>query len=592
MRTRIRRRPVLLIAAALLSAALAGTLPAPALAKYAALVVDAATGEVLYEANADKRNYPASLTKMMTLYLVFEALERKELELHTPMHVSSTAAAQPPTKLGLAAGQTIAVKDAIQAIAVKSANDMAVVVAEHLGGSESAFAHAMTRKARQLGMHRTVFRNASGLPNPKQVSTARDMATLARALMDNYPQYYHFFSKPSFRYAGHFHHNHNRLLGEYAGLDGIKTGYIRASGFNLVASAERGGRRLIGVVFGGQTAASRNQHMRALLDQGFGEAKSTVLTRHWSEGAWGIQVGTFSEKGPAIKTARSASRHVQGIAPNALVRVEETRRKGGKKRYSALLLNTGRDEAEQACHLLAKKKFRCQVVQRGGAATVTAGKAGDETLETPVPKPLTATTLAVDPAGEGWAVQVGSFRHHKSAYDAVRQATKAVPTHLAEGEAKVVRRTTGREADYYLAQIQGLSREKAAAACQQLSSANTACLVVAAAPRPGAPALAKAIDPDQAEGSTPTGNPPGPSAEWAVQVGVVAAEAAARALAEKAVKAVPDALEDGDISVSRMTLKKGGTRFQARIVGITERQAEQACRDLRAKKRDCMIVRM
>lgn len=592
MRTRIHRLPVLLAAVLLLATVLVGVLPAPALAKYASLVIDAATGETLHAVNPDKRNYPASLTKMMTLYLVFEALEQKKLALHTRMVVSSAAAAQPPTKLGLAAGQTITVEDAIEAIAVKSANDMALVVAEHLAGSESAFAHAMTRKARQLGMNRTVFRNASGLPNPTQVSTARDMATLAQALLANYPQYYHFFSKPSFRYAGQFHHNHNRLLGEYAGLDGIKTGYIRASGYNLVASAERGGRRLIGVVFGGRSSASRNQHMRALLDEGFGEAKSTVLTRHWSEGTWGIQVGTYSDKGPAVKAARSASHYVQGIAPNSVVRVEKSSRKGGKKQYAALLLNTGRDEAEQGCRLLAKKRFPCKVIQRGNSPTASAAQAGDDALGNPIPKPAIATALSVGTAAEEWGVQVGSFRQREPAYEAVRQAAAAAPSHLAGGDVNVVRPKNGRQAAHYLARIHGLSRASAAAACEQLRSANGGCLVVAVEQKPGERSLAKAFEPELAEGSTSSDNPPDPSTDWAVQLGVVAAEAEAQALAERAVKAVPDALEDVDISVSRMKLKKGGVRYRARIVSVTKTQADQACRTLSAKKLDCLVVRM
>ncbi len=241
----------------------------PAQARYASIVIDADTGDVLRSRNADVRRYPASLTKMMTLYMLFEAIDNGRLGLGSKMTVSKRAARQPASKLGVAAGSTVTVEQAIRALVVKSANDVAVVVAETLGGTERKFAEKMTAKARALGMSRTTFRNASGLPNRAQRSTARDMARLARALMRDFPHRYHYFDDRRFRYAGKNHRSPNRLLGQYRGLDGIKTGYIRASGFNLVASAERDGRRIIAVVFGGKTSRSRNNHMVNLLDLGF-----------------------------------------------------------------------------------------------------------------------------------------------------------------------------------------------------------------------------------------------------------------------------------------------------------------------------------
>ncbi len=242
---------------------------APAEARYASIVIDADSGEVLRSRNADVRRYPASLTKMMTLYMLFDAVDQGRLGLNSKLKVSKRAARQPASKLGLRAGSTIRVKDAIQALVVKSANDIAVVAAEALGGTEREFAKKMTAKAHALGMSRTTFRNASGLPNRAQRSTARDMARLARALMRDFPHHYHYFDDQRFRYRGRVHRTPNRLLASYKGMDGIKTGYIRASGFNLVASAERKGRRVIAVVFGGKTARSRNAHMAYLLDLGF-----------------------------------------------------------------------------------------------------------------------------------------------------------------------------------------------------------------------------------------------------------------------------------------------------------------------------------
>ena len=238
-------------------------------ARYASIVIDAETGEVLRSRSADIRRYPASLTKMMTLYLLFEALDNGKFSLDSKLKVSKRAAGQSPSKLGLPAGSTIRAEDAIKALIVKSANDIAVVVAEALGGTEVEFAMKMTRKAKALGMSRTSFRNASGLPNRKQRSTARDMARLAQALMRDFPHRYHYFDDQRFRFKGREHRTPNKLLARYRGMDGIKTGYIRASGFNLVASAERDGRRVIAVVFGGKTPRSRNAHMANLLDLGF-----------------------------------------------------------------------------------------------------------------------------------------------------------------------------------------------------------------------------------------------------------------------------------------------------------------------------------
>lgn len=239
--------------------------PAEANKRYAAIVYDANSGKTLFARHADARRYPASLTKMMTLYLLFEELEAKRLSLSSRMPVSANAARQAPSKLGLKAGTSLKVKDAILALTTKSANDAAVVVAEKVSGSVSKFAARMTRTARALGMKNTTFRNPHGLPNSRQVTTARDLVLLARALQDRFPTYYKYFSARSFTYHGRRYRNHNRLLGAVRGVDGIKTGYTRASGFNLVTNVERDGRHIIAVVMGGRTGASRNAHMRDLI---------------------------------------------------------------------------------------------------------------------------------------------------------------------------------------------------------------------------------------------------------------------------------------------------------------------------------------
>jgi len=237
--------------------------------KYASLVMDADTGRILSQRYSTKSLHPASLTKMMTMLLMFEAIDRGETRKDSRIRISKHAASMVPSKLGLKVGSTIKVEHAIKALATKSANDIAAAMAEHLAGSESRFANGMTTRARSIGMKKTRFKNASGLHHPSQVTTARDMAILARHILKRYPHHYKYFSTRSFSYRGKTYKNHNKLLATYRGMDGFKTGYINASGYNLVASASQNGRRLIGVVFGGRSGTTRNAHMAAIMDAGF-----------------------------------------------------------------------------------------------------------------------------------------------------------------------------------------------------------------------------------------------------------------------------------------------------------------------------------
>ena len=236
-----------------------------ATAKYAAVVIDVNSGKTMFSASADAPRYPASLTKMMTLYMLFDGLKSGKFTKSSRIPISRHAASQAPSKLGVKAGQSITVETAILALVTKSANDAAAASGEFMGGSEARFAQIMTAKARNLGMSRTTFRNASGLPNPSQLTTARDMATLGIALRQNFPQYYSYFSTRSFTYGRSRMGNHNKLLGRVAGVDGIKTGYTRASGFNLVTSVKQGNRLVVAVVMGGKTGRARDQHMASLV---------------------------------------------------------------------------------------------------------------------------------------------------------------------------------------------------------------------------------------------------------------------------------------------------------------------------------------
>ena len=242
---------------------------------YAAMVVDANTGRTMHAVNEDALRHPASVTKVMTLYLLFEQLNRGKLQLDSELTVSRRAAGMAPSKLGVPPGGTIEVEDAIKALVTRSANDVAATIAENLAGSEEAFASRMTKKARALGMTRTVFRNASGLPNPEQVTTARDLTILARAVQEKFPKYYKYFQTRSFAWKGQTIGNHNRLLGRVEGVDGIKTGFTNASGFNLMTNAKSEGRHVVGVVLGGRSGRSRDNIMADLIRQNLARASTT-----------------------------------------------------------------------------------------------------------------------------------------------------------------------------------------------------------------------------------------------------------------------------------------------------------------------------
>jgi len=262
-------RALILAGAALLSM---GAAPlAHAQDRYSAIVIDARTNEVLHADQADEARFPASLTKMMTLYRLFEAMDRGQISADDTLTASRLAAAQPPSRLGVRRGNTLTVDQAIRALCVQSANDVAVMIAERLGGTEGRFAARMTARARELGMTNTNFANASGLPNPLQRSSARDMAVLSQALWRDFPEHYHYFQTPSFSWHNRYGRSHNRLLGQVDGVDGIKTGYTRASGFNLASSAERAGQRVIAVVMGGESAAARDAQVAYLIEGAFEE---------------------------------------------------------------------------------------------------------------------------------------------------------------------------------------------------------------------------------------------------------------------------------------------------------------------------------
>ena len=357
--------------------------PSASEAKYASIVIDAKTGKVWHSINANTRNFPASLTKVMTLYLLFEAIDQKKLTFDSQLKVSRRAASQPASKLGLKPGQTIKVRDAAAALIVRSANDVATAVAEALAGNERRFALRMTQKARQIGMSRTTFRNASGLPHRGQMSTAQDMAALTRKMINRFPHHYHMFSKTSFTYQGRSYSSHNKLLQTYPGAEGFKTGYIRASGYNLITTAKQNGHRLIGVIFGGDSSRSRNRHMQGLLNKAYAKVRAipspqAIKTSHLrlptrknplrrsalpKSDIWGIQVGAFYTRKPAASLATEISRKYARILKNGQVTIMPLKKSRNRILYRARILGIRKQEAYRACRSLKKYRRPCMPVK-------------------------------------------------------------------------------------------------------------------------------------------------------------------------------------------------------------------------------------
>jgi D-alanyl-D-alanine carboxypeptidase len=399
----------------------------------ASIVVDAETGEVLSRSNADTVTYPASLTKMMTLYLLFDALDAGTIKLSDRITFSKNAASEPATNMNVKAGDSMTVETAILAMVVRSANDVSTAVGERLGGTETAFARMMTAKARALGMNKTVFRNAHGLPNPSQVTTARDMATLGIALLRDHPKYYGYFKRTSFVYRGNTYGGHNRVMKKFAGADGIKTGYIRAAGFNLVSSAERDGRRLVGVVLGGASAPIRDKQMVALLTKGF---KST-------DGIGDVLLAKAPGSAGPVKdvpaVAAVADANDDAIVANALIPTPKP----------------SQDDAIGSAIATMASVSLAPAVAKPDSQSVANVWSGDQSQ---------------------FGIQVGAYSKFKPAQKAAERAAKAVPDLLADGRIVIDRGHNS----IYRARLFGLSKAEADAACKQLKAKQTDCLVVKA----------------------------------------------------------------------------------------------------------------
>jgi D-alanyl-D-alanine carboxypeptidase len=410
-------------------------------APYAAMVMDARTGEILLSRNADTRLNPASLTKMMTLYIAFEALKTGEIKLDQKVTISRKAAAEPPSKLGLRAGQRIAIRYLIRAAAVKSANDAATALGEAISGSEAAFARRMNKTAKALGMSRSTFKNAHGLTEPGHLSTARDMTTLGRYLLYDYPQYYNLFSRQKTRTAGKEVRNTNRkFLSAYKGADGIKTGYTSAAGFNLVASAERGNERIIATVFGGRSVAMRNQKAAELLDLGFRRAPSRVTFRPPPPPNYQkpktIRVAAAVRKSPRPQP-RSAS---AGLDEKAKTAISEA---------VAAAISDQQNKSQPEGNVVAQAR--------------------------PAPRDdgLRVVTRVSTSGAEAWGIALGAFSSRTKAEKLLLKTALQDLSSLDGALRKVVPRS-----GKYQAQFVGLSESMAKRACSRLSARRQICTAV------------------------------------------------------------------------------------------------------------------
>ena len=570
------------------------TLAAP----YADIVVDANSGNVLHSTNPDAQRHPASLTKIMTLYLLFEQLEAGKLKLDSQLKVSSEAAGQMPTKLGLKPGTTIQVEDAIKGIITRSANDVAVVVAEAIAGDEDDFAKRMTRKAQALGMSRTVYKNASGLPDNDQVTTARDQSILGRAIQERFPKYYKYFSTRSFTFRGQSISNHNHQLGRVDGVDGIKTGYIGASGFNLVTSVHRGNRYLVAVVMGGSSAGSRDAKMRDLISDKIAQASTSRTAPMVAEG--GAPSGATIEPKvakvepkPDAKTESKAERKVAVaiIDPKAEAKNETKAEAKPERRFAVasaasipVRLNASAAQSETAQPRVAAGST--DPIRPVLVKTVTVRA----TPQSAAPAPLNAVTPP--PV----ALQVAAAKPEP------KPEPKFEPKAETKPEPKIETKTEPKsepEQRFALASATSVPARfnpppaQAEPARNVMTAAEPAAIATVAAP-PAAPARTAAAETPPA----PTRVAPPPAAPakqqvrsgWMIQVGAYQAEQEAKQRLSAVQSKASKVLTGADPFTE--SVDKGGTTFyRARFAGLDKDQAEAACKYLKRDGVDCVPIK-
>ncbi|WP_375789616.1 serine hydrolase [Bradyrhizobium sp. Pha-3] len=539
--------------------------------QFASIIVDGNTGSVLTSNSPDGLRHPASLTKIMTLYLLFERLDSGKMKLDTEMPVSEHASEQDPTKLGLRPGQTIRVEDAIKGLVTRSANDAAVVIAEAIGGSEDDFARMMTRKARALGMSRTTYRNASGLPNDEQITTARDQSTLGRAIQDRFPRYYRYFSTTAFNFRGHTITGHNRLLGSVEGVDGIKTGYTRASGFNLVTSIHRGNRFLVGVVLGGRSGGSRDAIMRNLLAENIGKGATTRTA------------AAITERNPADANVEVADADNARNADTAPVAASEP---------------AAAAVAVQAPRPPSKPSLMAAV-----AAALPPPPAKPEPQAKPEPAPLTSGVIQTQPI----AAIPGSAEPMKPVKVKTVQVKAGQIKLAAAGPAQSAppitstipsRSEVPETSNAMMARVAETSRPEMPPQPANFGTGN-GILGVLPASSVHAPAAAQApqavasIEPTrslQAAPQTSVVKPGAAHSGWIIQVGALESEGEANKRIDLARSSARGLLSRAD-PFTEVVAKDNRKLYRARFAGLERDQAEAACKTLKRAEISCITVR-
>ncbi|MCZ8374606.1 MAG: D-alanyl-D-alanine carboxypeptidase [Beijerinckiaceae bacterium] len=588
---------------------------------YASMVYDVNSGRVLEATNGDALRHPASVTKVMTLYMLFEQLETGRFKLSTELPVSREAASQSPSKIGLRPGETIAVEDAIKALVTKSANDVAVVVAEAIGGEEERFAAMMTRKARSIGMKRTTFRNASGLPNPSQWTTARDLVTLGRAIQDRFPRYYHYFGTRNFAFEGRAYRNHNRLLGQVEGVDGIKTGYTRASGFNLLTSAKADGRHLIAVVLGGRSGRARDAQVASLIENHMDRAyagrrmtaKAVEVARAPDEDDEIEEGSPARPAAAALPPARTAQRELQPPpAPVGLMAAPAAAAPAGamplppSRPRPAVIAETGpRQQAQDDPGLT---RTRPLALSSSGSTNIVASattplalvgttprspamrwQAGPGASDLPPPRQAA-------PRDEQRLVPPGSIRYTNSIPGEAPKAeeSQALPAAAPAPRPAPEPRPAEIKAEERLPTMQRRAEIAAITPPPQPEAARPAP-AVAAAPAPARPAPEAARAPAPAPAPAVAVREPAKTAPartgWVIQLAAAESDAKARSILDQAIEKTGRALKAAEPFTEAVT-KGGTTLYRARFAGFDAEEAQAACKTLKRSGFNCFAQKM
>jgi D-alanyl-D-alanine carboxypeptidase len=550
--------------------------------QFSSIIVDGNSGATLTATSPDASRHPASLTKIMTLYLLFERLDAGKMNLDTEMAVSEHASDQAPTKLGLRPGQTIRVEDAIKGLVTRSANDAAVVIAEAIAGDEDDFAKLMTHKARTLGMSRTVYRNASGLPDDEQVTTARDQSTLGRAIQDRFPRYYRYFSTETFNYHGQSIRNHNHLLGNVEGVDGIKTGYTRSSGFNLVTSMRRGNRHLVGVVLGGRSGGSRDAIMRNLLAENLEKAASkrtvaAITERNPAEAntdvaeaepasrpAQTVQVQAAADPAAAVRSTTPASRSVLAAAAAAVpppqAKPEPAPFTNGVIQAQSIAAIPGSSEP------MKPVKVKTVQIKAGPVKLAAAGAAQPAT-------PITSAIPAHPEVPETSSAIMAKAESNKAESNKA-ESNKAEPNRLDVARTEMPPQPANHGTGNGLLGVLPASSASRSSTSQALAYAN-----------------ANSHGQPQAVQQNGAIKPAAVHTGWIIQVGALETESEARQRLEVARDQARGMLSKADPFTEPVVAKGERKLFRARFAGLDSDQAEAVCRTLKRSDISCFTVR-